>query len=153
MLTEQQKLAQSVRSRKWYLANKELVNKRARESRARNPEQARKIAHEYYQENKERKLSLARKWIEKNRHKVMGYSRKCRYNITPVQFESMYLEQKGLCAVCNQPLDPPNLDHDHLTNTVRALLCGGCNRGLGHFKDSPELLRKAADYVERHQAN
>lgn len=60
-------------------------------------------------------------------------------------------EQDGLCKVCEQPLpeDPRkvHLDHFHDDGTVRGVLCGSCNYGIGCFKDSPELLMKAAEYL------
>jgi hypothetical protein len=78
------------------------------------------------------------------------------YGITLEQHDAMLTAQSGLCAICGSPPDPDgykasrslHVDHNHETKQVRALLCLNCNRGLGHYFDNPELLRKAADYLE-----
>lgn len=75
------------------------------------------------------------------------------YGLTPADIDAMFAAQRGLCACCEQSLTKtPHTDHDHITGRVRALLCSGCNQGLGYFKDSPARLRLAADYIERHAA-
>jgi hypothetical protein len=50
------------------------------------------------------------------------------------------------CVICgcNGPLV---VDHDHKTNEIRGILCNHCNRGLGHFRDDPELLEFARIYL------
>jgi hypothetical protein len=41
-------------------------------------------------------------------------------------------------------------DHNHETGGLRGKLCYQCNRGLGLFEDSPELLEKAASYLRQY---
>lgn len=53
------------------------------------------------------------------------------------------------CALCKATAKL-QVDHCHVNGTVRSMLCGRCNRSLGGFGDNPELLRKAADYVEKY---
>jgi hypothetical protein len=76
-------------------------------------------------------------------------------------FDALLASQDGVCAICENEetnLDNTgtgkvrnlNVDHDHNTNAVRGILCSACNRGLGLFEDSPERLRAAADYIEKH---
>ncbi len=80
------------------------------------------------------------------------YHLKRRYGITARDADAMLEEQGGSCAICR--IEPAaHVDHDHATGAVRALLCFGCNGGLGQFKDDPEVLRAAACYVERHRAS
>lgn len=47
-----------------------------------------------------------------------------------------------------QSLDVVAVDHDHTTGKVRGLLCNACNKGLGFFKDSKELLDKAIKWLQ-----
>jgi hypothetical protein len=72
-------------------------------------------------------------------------------------YEQTNLEQGGRCMVCrktptgkNNQGEPSQLhaDHTHGLSSPRALLCRGCNVGLGMFNESPEVLRAAADYIE-----
>ncbi len=65
------------------------------------------------------------------------------------------LSHDGFCDLCNKPGDGRwkelSIDHCHTTRQFRGMLCTECNTGIGKFKDNPELLRKAADYVEHYQ--
>jgi hypothetical protein len=57
------------------------------------------------------------------------------YNLPKDQYLKMVEEQKGLCKFCGRPerqfsqgtLRKLSVDHDHLTNKVRGLLCATCN--------------------------
>jgi hypothetical protein len=66
-----------------------------------------------------------------------------------------YLElQNNTCAICkiNTPgLSDWSTDHCHTTNQPRGLLCVRCNAGLGYFKDNPEYLQSAIDYLKKWQ--
>jgi hypothetical protein len=53
------------------------------------------------------------------------------------------------CVICGSVEDLV-VDHCHKTNVVRGMLCNHCNRGLGHFKDDPELLEFARMYLLGH---
>lgn len=75
------------------------------------------------------------------------------YGLTPDQYQAMWDEQQGDCAICGDSMEGEarcHIDHNHTTGLARGLLCSRCNPGLGHFRDDPELLARAVDYlVER----
>ena len=78
------------------------------------------------------------------------------YGITEQQYQEKLVEQDYKCPICNKKHDVVAtkgilvVDHNHATGKVRDLLCHSCNMGLGKFKDDPELLKLAAEYIERH---
>ena len=90
-----------------------------------------------------------------NRSPAMRHAnRRSKYGLTPEAFDALYVAQGGLCGIrhCGEPLT--EIDHDHsktkgTAGFVRGLLCRPCNFGLGNFRDDPELLRAAADYLEK----
>jgi hypothetical protein len=71
------------------------------------------------------------------------------YGMTESDYEQMYREQEGLCAICKNPRRRRRLfvDHDHQTGRVRGLLCPTCNGGLGKLGDSEEGLLRALAYL------
>lgn len=83
--------------------------------------------------------------------KRAAYARKAKYGITNAEYQALAIKQQGLCAICGGPPTKKRLslavDHCHSTGIIRGLLCDLCNRGLGQFKDSIELLEKALRYL------
>lgn len=77
-----------------------------------------------------------------------------KYGVSMEEYSKRLENQNHRCEICGQPQVPGKkflaVDHCHATGEVRALLCDLCNNGLGSFKDRPETLRAAADYLERH---
>lgn len=83
------------------------------------------------------------------------YSLKKTLGLPVGTYAIMLAEQGGICAICGSA-EPGgrvkrfHVDHCHATGRIRSLLCTNCNNGLGRFLDKPDLLRAAADYVEKH---
>lgn len=75
------------------------------------------------------------------------------YGITIEQKEAMLAAQGGACAICTEVSHGDvfswHVDHDHQSGHVRGILCMLCNLLLGKAKDRPEVLRAAADYLEK----
>lgn len=69
------------------------------------------------------------------------------YGISLDDYETMCQAQDGGCLICRTQTKLC-IDHDHKTGAVRGLLCRKCNTALGQFRDDPEILRKAAAYLE-----
>jgi hypothetical protein len=90
---------------------------------------------------------------EANPDKAADRSRRARlkhrYNLSVEQYEGMLATQGGVCAICGRPPRRNRLavDHCHATGRIRGLLCSPCNRFLGHLRDSPALLKRAAKYL------
>ncbi len=105
-------------------------------SRERCGECRRIYARDHYRQNKMRKRGL--------------------HGLTRAEAEAVIAGQNNKCAACGSPPrggvnDKLHIDHCHTTGKVGKALCGCCNRALGMVQDSPELLRKLADYLEENR--
>lgn len=100
--------------------------------------------------DREQEREYGRRWRAANREQDRRLIRDG--TITLDRFCEMFAAQSGLCASCSITLQESrgtHIDHDHVTGKVRGLLCGGCNSGIGLMRESPAVLRAAADYLER----
>jgi hypothetical protein len=88
------------------------------------------------------------KYKERYRGKYPQSAAKRTLGISPAEFQQMAEDRGWRCAICKK-VKPLVVDHCHTHGHFRDLLCSPCNRGLGFFRDSPEALRAAAEYLER----
>lgn len=72
------------------------------------------------------------------------------YGVTKADFLRMAEEQENACAICRK-IKPLVVDHCHKGGAVRALLCRGCNFGVGNFYEDAEAMENAVRYVRRFQ--
>jgi len=106
----------------------------------------------YYQKNKEKILKRQKENHKKYPHKRKGYSLKYGYGITLDDYNKMFEQQKGKCAICERHQNDLTrtlcVDHDHKTNQVRALLCVTCNTDVSVVEDR---LKEMLKYLNKYR--
>jgi hypothetical protein len=123
--------------------------------RLANPDRSRSYWEKFHAANPTAGRAATDKWQAGHQDQVRAnyQVRRCRrYGVTTEWFRDQLVGQAGRCAICWQVMTPgrgTNIDHDHVTGKVRALLCSSCNWVIGHAKESPETLRAAASYIEQ----
>lgn len=174
MSPEQEKARRNEISRAYYKANREKVAEAAKakrrdplageELRARQRERMANLSPE----ERERKAQLSRDWYSRNPRSSEESKRqhfKHRYGLTLEGRQQILNDQGGRCYLCGDPFDPNrprgiHTDHDHdccpgsrsCGKCIRGLACDGCNSGVGHFRDDPDRMRRAADALEAAKA-
>lgn len=129
----------------------EAIRRASRKWKEKNPN----YSKNYYLLNKDRINSMTANYYRKNKEAVRKYNQayriKSQYGITVDAYQYLLDKQGGKCAICEQGNGLRRLcvDHCHETGAVRGLLCTGCNSAIGKLDDNPNLLRKAASYLER----
>ena len=107
----------------------------------------------YYLTHREHMLQSNKAWVQKNFESVKIrkaiHNRSRVYGLDEVEYQTMLEAQNHVCAICKVRMIKPHVDHNHQTKVIRGLLCDGCNRGLGYFKENSKALRNAADYIEK----
>lgn len=80
------------------------------------------------------------------------------YKLSIEEYKSMIEKQDNKCKICGNEEKRKSvsekvaprlcIDHCHKTGVIRGLLCHECNKGLGAFKDSIDLLFRAVEYLD-----
>lgn len=74
------------------------------------------------------------------------------YGMTMDDYDRMMKEQNNRCAICRVHVSKVKqtfcVDHSHVNNKVRGLLCHSCNVALGLLKDNPKVVHRAWLYLE-----
>ena len=88
----------------------------------------------------------------KERNKL--YQKKHKYGLTEEEYKDLFNKQENKCAICECEFDENNkgfVDHSHITNKVRGLLCTRCNTLLGMANDNIEILERAIKYLKNNK--
>ena len=113
--TPTQKEKRLAKRRADYQVNKGDILEKNRLYRLKNHEKIKAWQRDYYKRNKEM-------WLKQ---------RAGRYKLTVEEFKNL----GSVCRICGE-INKLHIDHDHITNKVRGILCSNCNGGLGFFKDN-----------------
>jgi hypothetical protein len=74
---------------------------------------------------------------------------KSRYRLTPDDVDAFLIAQGSACGICAKTFNGRyHIDHDHVTQRVRGLLCHRCNVVIGGL-DDPSFRAKAVAWLER----
>lgn len=115
----------------------------------------------------EKVLAVERASREKIRNKLGEHGVRLRskehnllhtYKIRLADYDRMFAEQSGGCAICGSPPATSksnngylDVDHDHVTGAVRGLLCHKCNQGMIAVDSTSDWLTKASSYVAKNR--
>jgi len=113
---------------------------------------------------KERKRIVHKIADKRYKESIYGKSRWLarEYNITKKEYDKLYQEQNGQCAICGKickshfDLEKKNIkifniDHSYKSGKVRGLLCNKCNLLLGYCEDNIEILLSAIKYLKKNK--
>lgn len=102
--------------------------------------------------------------LDKNR--INGHSVDCKlchrlavksytYGLDEEEIKELFDYWDHKCAICGSTKKLV-IDHNHNLpkghpEFIRGILCNYCNTAIGSMRDNPEVIRRAADYVEAHK--
>jgi hypothetical protein len=100
-------------------------NERGSKWRKANPEKAREAVKRSYRKNYTKQV----------------------YGIAREEYEALLVKQKGKCPICTKKLRRPSIDHCHVTDKVRGVLCRHGNSSLSVFEKDPSAVDRLVAYL------
>jgi Recombination endonuclease VII len=109
-----------------------------------------RVAQERRRYERDRDTILAKRrgtnrWARRDRWRALER----KYGLTQHDYETLFVAQRGCCAICELRPRRLHVDHCHGSGSVRGLLCSNCNFAIGELGDDPERCEAAARYLER----
>lgn len=161
-LHSQCKMCCARKQREWKAKNI-IERKTARRARYKeNPGHFREKTRLWRKSNPEKVLEIARKSNAKvdRFEAALSSSRRAAkaggYEPCNASLEEIKVAFTGRCVVCGvlelECGSKFHMDHNHENGEFRGWLCGSCNKGLGFFKDSEELLINALHHLMNYKA-
>jgi hypothetical protein len=101
----------------------------------------------------ERHRQHGRSWRENNPDGNAARNLRARakkYGTTADELQTLLASDD--CWICGDTFADEaekRVDHCHKSGKIRGVLCHSCNVGIGHLRDSPTLLLKAAVYLKK----
>lgn len=116
------------------------------------------ICGQWAKANPDKTRENDKKWKLNRPEQYRASILKAKYGLLRGDYERMSQQQNHVCAVCGKTETTIHrqtgktrslaVDHCHDTGKVRGLLCGACNKALGGFNHSVEVLQSAIRYLE-----
>ena len=90
--------------------------------------------------------------VQKRKGYNVKYFRKYNHGVDDSQFQKMMVAQNNACVLCGDSFEGMNsknihIDHKHSTGVVRAIVCGHCNKMIGHSRENKETLANTIIYL------
>jgi ERCC4-type nuclease len=130
----------------------EELKKLRREKYLKNKDRDKVVREIYRVKNREKILEVQKKWNNKNFERRKNVILKNVYGITLDDYNKMFNEQEGKCAICqrhqNELTKSLGVDHDHKTKQIRALLCITCNTDLASVENR---LEEMLNYLNKYR--
>lgn len=98
-----------------------------------SPEAKAAYMKQWYAAHREERLQYMQEWYRKGdnkdrsrqRHRIT--ERRRLYGLAEADYDNLLTAQGGVCAVCQEEMERPVIDHDHATGRVRGIVHQRCN--------------------------
>ena len=103
-----------------------------------------------FADKREHILKQSREWRAAHKEKVRYYNHKRNYKISEEEYNNLLKLQDNKCAICDKNFKnskDTHVDHNHLMNSVRGLLCHKCNTALGLLNENIDNCYALIKYI------
>lgn len=132
---------------KWSAKNWHKWSEGAKRWRKQNPEKVKAQKLRTYDRHKEAAKRRSRKHYAENKARHVDSKLRRTYGISLEERDRMLAAQGGKCAIVGCARPARDVDHNHTTGAIRAMLCSRCNRVIGMLGEDAGLCDGVSGYM------